>query len=194
MTDPRQIDAPRTDYPPDSIEGQLDQLARDLAGPLGTDIRVERIRSALPAAFREYRDWGLAAGRASINGLPRLVTAVDAVLHQDPDADPVPDEEWDPVFLELREARRDLAAAPQPRDAETPTDGLCCRHGIVHRWESTTEPTERPSEPPRCTVCGQVKVHSYHRKHGRSWDVPYHPFYPPVLEASGAAPEGSETA
>jgi hypothetical protein len=49
-----------------SIEAQLDDLARDLAGPLGTDARLERIRSELPSAFREYRDWGIAVGRASV--------------------------------------------------------------------------------------------------------------------------------
>lgn len=54
--------------PGGDIEEMLDELARDLTGPLGTDARVERIRSALPAAFREYRQWGYAAGRAEASG------------------------------------------------------------------------------------------------------------------------------
>lgn len=37
-----------------------------------------------------------------------------------------------------------------------------------------------------CTVCHQPRDHSYHRKHGRSWDVPYHPFY-------AATPPGPHT-
>lgn len=67
------LEAPAT--PPEvpvDIEKALDDLARELGGPLGTDIRVERIRAALPAAFREYRDWGVAAGRAAPAPPPTL--------------------------------------------------------------------------------------------------------------------------
>lgn len=54
---------------------------------------------------------------------------------------------------------------------------LVIEHGRAEPEQGAVEGL-RHDEPGTCTACGQVESHEYHRKHGRRWDVPYHPFYP----------------